>query len=88
LNRYAVSKLIIQLQLDLNIGTQLQTLSPTLDKATVLQLRTIGVTYLSTHWSSYWKEWEHRIIVTTERGHQHTLTKNDQGIAALLRKQQ
>jgi hypothetical protein len=59
-------------------------LDPTLDKATVLQLRTIGVEYLSTHYSRYWREWEHRIVVTTERGHRHTLIKNDQGIAALL----
>jgi len=59
-------------------------ISPDLDRATVLQLRTIGVAYVSTHWSRYWNEWEHRIIVTTARGHQHTLIKNDQGIAALL----
>jgi hypothetical protein len=59
-------------------------LDPSLDKATVLQLRTIGVEYLSTHWSSYWQEWQHRIVVTTERGHRRTLVKNDQGIAALL----
>lgn len=60
------------------------TLDPTLDKATVLRLRTSGVQYVSTHWSRYWNEWEHRIIITTERGHRHTLIKNDQGIAALL----
>jgi hypothetical protein len=65
-------------------ATILATLDPTLDKATVLQLRTIGVDYLSTHWSSYWNAWEHRIIVTTERGHRHMLMKNDQGIAALM----
>jgi hypothetical protein len=60
-------------------------LDPTLDQATVRQLKTIGVEYLSTHWSSYWQEWQHRIVVTTVSGrHRHTLTKNDQGIAALL----
>lgn len=61
-------------------------LAPALDKATVRVLRTIGVKYLSTHWSGYWQEWQHRIVITTERGHRHTLTKNDQGIAALLEK--
>lgn len=62
-------------------------LNPALDKATVLRLRTIGVEYISTHYSSYWKEWQHRIVVTTTSGrHRHTLTKNDQGIAALLGK--
>jgi hypothetical protein len=62
-------------------------LDPSLDKATVLQLRTIGVEYLSTHWSSYWQEWQHHIVVTTPRGHRHTLIKNDHGIAALLAKE-
>lgn len=60
-------------------------LNPALDKMTVLRLRTMGVEYLSTHWSSYWKEWQHHIVVTTERGHRHQLVKNDQGIAALLK---
>ena len=64
------------------------TLDPTLDKATVLHLRTIGVEYVSTHWSAYWGEWQHRIVVTTARGHAHPLIKNDQGIAALLEKAQ
>lgn len=64
------------------------TLDPSLDRATVLQLRTCGVEYLSTHWSSYWQEWQHRVIVTTERDHRHTLIKNDQGVMALLEKQQ
>lgn len=63
------------------------TLDPSLDQATVRQLRTIGVEYLSTHWSSYHQEWQHRIVVTTASGrHRHTLTKNDRGIAALLEK--
>lgn len=59
-------------------------LDPRPDRTTVLQLRTVGVEYLSTHWSNYWREWEHHVIVTTARGHRHTLIKNDQGIAALL----
>ena len=59
-------------------------LNPAPSVAVVLQLRTIGVEYRSTHYSIYWKEWQHHIVITTERGHQRTLIKNDQGIAALL----
>lgn len=83
-----MSDFIIQLQLDLSIDTQPRKTEAALDRATVLQLRTIGVDYVSTHYSRYWNEWEHRIIVTTARGHRHTLIKNDQGIAALLKEHQ
>jgi hypothetical protein len=62
-------------------------LDPALDKATVLRLRTIGVEYVSTHWSTYWNEWQHHIVITTKRGHRHTLIKNDHGVAALLAKE-
>lgn len=58
-------------------------LDPTLDKETVLKLRTIGVEYLSTHWSSYWQEWEHHVLVSTPSS-RHVVVKNDQGIRALL----
>ena len=60
-------------------------LDPTPSKATVLQLRTCGVEYVSTHYSHYWGEWQHRVIVTTARGYRHPLIKNGQGIAALLK---
>lgn len=60
-------------------------LDPSLDTETVRQLRTIGVEYLGTHWSSYWQEWLHHVELATPSGrHRHVLTKTDEGIAALL----
>jgi hypothetical protein len=58
--------------------------TPDLDKATVLKLRTIGVEYLSTHWSSFFQEWVHHVMVSTPSS-RHMVIKTDEGIAALLR---
>lgn len=56
---------------------------PGLDTETVKRLKAIGVTYLGTHWSVYFKMWHHDIRVESPRG-SYRLWKTNEGIAATL----
>jgi hypothetical protein len=74
---------VSQLPLAIDVADAPVPRGPGLDAETVKRLKAIGITYVGTFWSPWFKEWQHDVEVSMGRG-SYRLRKIDAGIEAML----